>query len=98
MRGEEREDGQDVRVRDVADVREVEEVVVRPQLEFGLALGVGVQHLGDGEGVAFADDAGRPQRDGQHGVLERPVGGQDEGFGVGLYRGGWRLDFYTRGM
>lgn len=42
----------------VADVCEIEEVVVVADLEFGLAFAVGGYHFGEKLDVAFAEDAG----------------------------------------
>lgn len=75
------EGGEDVRVGDVAHVGEVEEVVVRAELEFGLALLVGGEHVCGDLGVAFAEDAGGAEGQGE------------EVWAVGCEHGGFRPGF-----
>jgi hypothetical protein len=48
---------EEVRVCDVADVGEVEEVLVGAELEIGLGGQGNFGHAGEGLGVAFAEDA-----------------------------------------
>lgn len=82
---EQRRGREQVRVRHVADVGEVEQVLVVAELEARLARLVDVVHGWDGLHVAFAEDAGRAER----GCEERwvrggAVGGEDEELCFGL--------------
>lgn len=76
---------QQVGVRHVLDVGEVEQVVVLADLDVVLALLVDVHHVVDGLHVAFAEDARGADRGRQEvGRDLGPVGGQGYGLGFGL--------------
>lgn len=81
--------GQYVRVRHVAHVREVEQVLVPAELEPRLPLLVRLEHVRNHLHVPLAEDARGPQRDREH-VAVLPVRGQDQllryafGLGVGV--------------
>lgn len=84
-RGEESLRGEQVPVRNVTDVGKVEDVGVVAELDVGFAGVVGAQEAGEELDVAFAEDAGRPDRRGDKLGVVFAVGLDDDFFGSGLY-------------
>ena len=79
-----------MRVRGVANVREVEEVVVVADLESRAGGVEDLEHGGDELDVALAEDAGGSEGDGKEwgfGLRGAGVGGYDGLFGFGLCLG-----------
>jgi len=75
-------------VGDVADVCEVEEVGVGTELEAGFSCAVDIEDWREDLNVAFAEDTGGAEGDGEEfGVGGGAVGGEDEAFCFGLRRG-----------
>merc|ERR1711977_237610 len=72
-------------VGDVADLGEVEEVLVRADLDFGLPAVVGGQARREQLHVAFAEHGRGPDGGGEEfGVRGGAVGGEDVEFGLGF--------------
>jgi hypothetical protein len=72
--------GEDVRLRDIADIREVVDVPPVTHLEAGFPLLGDRDHLAEADGVGFADRNSGPQRAGQHRRIAMGAVGGEDGF------------------